>query len=61
VFDFREEAENFTACHQFTSGREDDTEAEVAFVALYLYTVKFRSRSKKYGHTIVYRGVRCSG
>jgi hypothetical protein len=34
VFDFREEAENLTACHQFTRGREDDTKAEVAFVAL---------------------------
>jgi hypothetical protein len=58
VFVFREEAEDFTACHQFTVGRKDNADAKVFGMTLNLYTVEVRRRAGFAIHELVY-GAAC--
>jgi hypothetical protein len=58
VLVFREKPKNFTACHQFTVGREDNTDAKVFGVTLNLYAVEVERRAGFAVHELVY-GAAC--
>jgi hypothetical protein len=58
VFVFREKTQNLTPSHEFTRGREDYAEAEVAFVALDFNAVEVRRWAGFAIHLLVYEAVR---